>query len=56
MLRKSLLFVFLLFVILGCSEEEEVVTINDNGVYSFKKGIKTGNTFEIKIDRDPARQ
>ena len=39
-----------------CSEEEELVTINDNGVYSFKKGIKTGNSFEIKIDRDPARQ
>ena len=34
MLRKSLLFVFLLFVILGCSEEEEVVN-NQNKEFEF---------------------
>ena len=34
MLRKSLLFVFLLFIILGCSEEEEVVN-NQNKEFEF---------------------
>ena len=39
-----------------CSELEELITIKENGVYSFAGGIKTGNSFEIKIERDPARQ
>ena len=39
-----------------CSESEELITLNENGVYSFTNGIKTGNSFEIKIERDPARQ
>ena len=34
MLRKPLLFVFLLFIILGCSEEEEVVN-NQNKEFEF---------------------
>ena len=34
MLRKPLLFVFLLFIILGCSEEEEVVN-NQNKEFDF---------------------
>ena len=39
-----------------CSELEELITIKENGVYSYAGGIKTGNSFEIKIERDPARQ
>jgi len=39
-----------------CSELEELITIKENGVYSYTGGIKTGNSFEIKIERDPARQ
>ena len=39
-----------------CSESEELITINANGIYLLDMGIKTGNSFEIKVDRDPARQ
>ena len=39
-----------------CSESEEILTLDDNGVYKFENGIKTGNSFELKVERDPARQ
>ena len=39
-----------------CSESEELITIDANGIHLLDMGIKTGNSFEIKVDRDPARQ
>ena len=35
---------------------EETITINSNGVHLYEGGIETGNSFEAKVDRDPARQ
>ena len=39
-----------------CTNSEEIITINSNGVHSYEGGIETGNSFEVKVDRDPARQ
>ena len=39
-----------------CIDSEEIFTINSNGVYSYKHGIETGYSFEVKVDREPARQ
>ena len=39
-----------------CSDTEEIITIDSNGVHLYKDGIETGFSFEVKVDRDPARQ
>ncbi|MEL1231671.1 MAG: CotH kinase family protein [Candidatus Neomarinimicrobiota bacterium] len=39
-----------------CSDSEEIITIDSNGVHLYKDGIETGFSFEVKVDRDPARQ
>ena len=39
-----------------CSDAEEIITIDSNGVHLYKDGIETGFSFEVKVDRDPARQ
>ena len=39
-----------------CINSEEIITIDSNGVHLYEGGIKTGNSFEVKVDRDPARQ
>lgn len=39
-----------------CINSEEIITINSNGVHLYEGGIETGNSFEVKVDRDPARQ
>ena len=39
-----------------CSYSEEIITIDSNGVHLYKDGIETGFSFEVKVDRDPARQ
>ena len=39
-----------------CTNSEETITINSNGVHLYEGGIETGNSFEAKVDRDPARQ
>ena len=39
-----------------CLDSEEIITIDSNGVHLYKDGIETGFSFEVKVDRDPARQ
>ena len=39
-----------------CSELDELLTINENGLSTFQYGIPAGNGFELSIDRDPGRQ
>ena len=40
----------------NCSESDELLTINENGLFTFQYGIPAGNGFELSIDRDPGRQ
>ena len=39
-----------------CSDSEEIITIDSNGVHLYEDGIETDFSFEVKVDRDPARQ
>ena len=39
-----------------CLEGDELLTIDENGVFSFEGGLETGSSFELKVDRDPGRQ
>ncbi|MBT4995342.1 MAG: hypothetical protein HOM88_02610 [Hellea sp.] len=39
-----------------CNESEELETFYENGTFSNWQGLLKGENFEIKIDRDPARQ
>ncbi len=41
---------------ISCSEGDELLTIYENGIFSFEAGLETGTSFEIKVDRDPGRQ
>ena len=39
-----------------CTESEELITINENGVFKFENGIEVGSSFLLEVDRDPGRQ
>ena len=39
-----------------CIDDDELLTIDENGVFSFQAGIETGSSYELKVDRDPGRQ
>lgn len=39
-----------------CAENVEVLTIQENGVFSFQNGIAAGSSFSLVIDRDAGRQ
>ena len=39
-----------------CLEGDELLTIDENGIFSFEGGLETGSSFELKVDRDPGRQ
>lgn len=39
-----------------CYESEEIMTINDNGVFRFEGGIEGGSGFSLDVERDPGRQ
>mgnify|MGYP000882402334 CR=1 FL=1 len=41
---------------ISCSEDDELLTVYENGIFSFEAGLETGTSFEIKVDRDPGRQ
>ena len=40
----------------SCTEADELLTINDNGIFVFQNGIKTGASYKLKVDRNPGRQ
>ena len=39
-----------------CIDGDELLTVDENGVFSFQAGIQTGSSYELKVDRDPGRQ
>ena len=39
-----------------CNEDDELLTIAENGLFAFKGGLETGATYALKVDRDPGRQ
>jgi len=39
-----------------CSEDDELLTIAENGLFAFQGGLETGASYALKVDRDPARQ
>jgi hypothetical protein len=39
-----------------CTIEDQVVTIDDNGLFKMPLGIKGGSNFEVSVDRDAGRQ
>ena len=39
-----------------CLDGDELLTIDENGIFSFEGGLETGSSFELKVDRDPGRQ
>ncbi|MBT5071435.1 MAG: hypothetical protein HOM60_04760 [Porticoccaceae bacterium] len=41
---------------LDCAIDDQIVTINDNGVFKIPLGIKGGSNFEVSVDRDAGRQ
>lgn len=47
---------FISQVDLECAEEEVLLTIGANGNFEFQRGLKTGASFALKVERDPGRQ
>ena len=41
---------------INCSENDELLTITENGIFPFVSGLETGSFYELKVDRDPGRQ
>jgi hypothetical protein len=39
-----------------CSEDDELLTIMENGLFAFQGGLETGVAYSLKVDRDPGRQ
>ena len=39
-----------------CSEDDELLTIAKNGLFTFDGGLETGAVYALKVDRDPGRQ
>ena len=39
-----------------CSDDDELLTIAENGLFTFESGLETGTTYALKVDRDPGRQ
>ena len=39
-----------------CLDGDELLTIDENGIFSFEAGLETGSSYELKVDRDPGRQ
>ncbi|MBT6184627.1 MAG: hypothetical protein HOI07_07755, partial [Betaproteobacteria bacterium] len=39
-----------------CSDDDELLTIAENGLFAFESGLETGAAYAIKVDRDPGRQ
>ena len=39
-----------------CVEQEEIVSIEENGVFPFQAGLEAGSLFSLRIKRDPGRQ
>jgi hypothetical protein len=39
-----------------CNEDDELLTIAENGLFTFQAGLETGAAYSLKVDRDPGRQ
>ncbi len=39
-----------------CVEDDELLTIANNGLFTFDGGLETGAVYDLKVDRDPGRQ
>jgi hypothetical protein len=39
-----------------CAIDDQIVTIDDNGLFKIPLGIKSGSNFEVSVDRDAGRQ
>lgn len=39
-----------------CSDDDELLTIAENGLFAFESGLETGAAYALKVDRDPGRQ
>ena len=39
-----------------CAIDDQIVTIDDNGLFKIPLGIKSGSNFELSVDRDAGRQ